>query len=99
MEAVRSLRPAPGPISRLQLGLALPQGQHVAFLTVAMPLALALQSHVAAVESRFQTVWQIFPKASEFFPAWASLFSSLSLSLSPPFFVPATLLSFAICIW
>ena len=71
----------------------------MAFLTVAMPLASARQSHVAAVESRFQTVWQIFPKASEFFPAWASLFSSLSLSLSPPFFLPATLLSFAIFSW
>ena len=96
MEAVRSLRPAPGPISRLQLGLALPQDQHVEFLTVAMLLALALQLRAAAVESGFQIALRFSPKASESFPASASLFSLRSLSLSPLFFPPARLVSFAI---
>ena len=97
MEAVRSLPPAPGPISRLQLGLALPQYQRVEFLTLAMLLlASALELRAAAVESGFQIALRFSPKASESFPASASLFSLRLLSLSPLFFAPARLVSFAI---
>src|SRR5438132_1638248 len=82
MEAVRSVRPAPGPISRLQLGLALPQDQRVEFLMLAMLLASALEL-----------------RATAFFSVSASLFSLRSLSLSPLFFAPARLGSFAIFSW
>jgi len=71
----------------------------VAFLTAAMPLASARESHGAAVESGFQIALRFFPKASESFPALAFLFLLRLLSLSPLFFAPATLLSFAIFSW
>ena len=96
MEAVRSLRPAPGPISRLQLGLALPQDQRVEFLMLAMLLASALELRATAVESGFRIALRFFLKASAFFSVSASLFSLRSLSLSPLFFAPARLVSFAI---
>src|SRR2546429_1779996 len=99
MEAVRSLRPAPGPISRLQLGLALPQDQRVEFLMLAMLLASALELRATAVESGFRIALRFFLKASAFFSVSASLFSLRSLSLSPLFFAPARLGSFAIFSW
>ena len=69
----------------------------MAFLTVAMPLASARQSHVAAVAgSRFQIVRQIFPKASESFPALAFLFLLWLLSPSQIFCFLTTPFSFAI---
>jgi len=69
----------------------------VAFLTVAMPLASARQSHVAAVAgSRFQIVRQIFPKASESFPALAFLFLLWLLSPLQLFCFLTTPFSFAI---
>src|SRR5947208_10926921 len=83
-------------ISRLQLGLALPQDQRVEFLTLAMLLASALELRATAVESGFQIALRFSPKASESFPASASLFSLRSLSRSPLFFAPARLVSFAI---
>ena len=69
----------------------------MAFLTVAMPLASARQSHVAAVAgSRFQIVRQIFPKASESFPALAFLFLLWLLSPLQLFCFLTTPFSFAI---
>src|SRR2546430_3092767 len=97
MEAVRSLRPAPGPISRLQLGRALPQYQRVEFLTLAMLRASALELRAPAVGSGFRIALRFFLKASAFFPVSASLFSLRSLS--PLFFAPARLVSFAIFSW
>src|SRR2546429_4365447 len=96
MGAVRSLRPAPGPISRLQLGRALPQYQRVEFLTLAMLRASALELRAPAVGSGFRSALRFFLKASAFFPVSASLFSLRSLSLSPLFFAPVRLVSFAI---
>ena len=68
----------------------------MAFLTVAMPLASARQSHVAVAGSRFQIVRQIFPKASESFPASAFLFLLWLLSPSQLFCFLTTPFSFAI---
>jgi len=68
----------------------------VAFLTVAIPLASARQSHVAVAGSRFQIVRQIFPKASESFPALAFLFLLWLLSPSQIFCFLTTPFSFAI---
>ena len=81
-------------ISRLQLGLALPQYQRVEFLTLAMLLASALELRAPAVGSGFRIALRFFLKASAFFPVSASLFSLRSLS--PLFFAPARLVSFAI---
>jgi len=62
-----------------------------------MPLASARQSHVAAVAgSRFQIVRQIFPKASESFPALAFLFLLWLLSPLQLFCFLTTPFSFAI---
>ncbi len=69
------------------------------FLTLAMLLASALELRGAAVGSGFQIALRFFLKASAFFPVLASLFSLRSLSLSPLFFAPARLLSFAIFSW
>ncbi len=84
-------------ISRLQLGLALPQYQRVEFLTLAMLLASALELRAPAVGSGFRIALRFFLKASAFFPVSASLFSLRSLS--PLFFAPARLVSFAIFSW
>src|SRR5213083_1428653 len=61
-------------ISRLQLGLALPQYQRVEFLTLAMLLASALELRAPAVGSGFRIALRFFLKASAFFPVSASLF-------------------------
>ena len=68
----------------------------MAFLTVAIPLASARQSHVAVAGSRFQIVRQIFPKASESFPALAFLFLLWLLSPLQLFCFLTTPFSFAI---
>ena len=67
------------------------------FLTLAMLLASALELRAPAVGSGFRIALRFFLKASAFFPVSASLFSLRSLS--PLFFAPARLVSFAIFSW
>ncbi len=84
-------------ISQLQPALALPQEQRVELLPVAIPLALARQPPVVAVDSNPQMARQLFLEAaSGSFPALVFLFLLWLLSPSKLFCLSTTPFSFAI---
>ena len=84
-------------ISQLQPVPALPQEQRVELLPVAIPLALARQPPVVAVDSNPQMALQLFLEAaSESFPALAFLSLLWLLSPSNLFCLSTTPFSFAI---